>query len=428
MKITDLNGKNICFIGYAREGQAMQAALKKYAPGATLTFADRDESVKIEGAHAQLGEGYLDNLDRFDVVIRSMGIPDMPQFERLGKKITNSTVIFFDSIADTGVRVIGITGTKGKSTTSNLIYQALKTTGAHTFLMGNIGIPMISFLDKAAPGATFVIELSSYMLEHLQRSPNIAVVTSFFVEHLDRHGSVQKYWGAKKNIALHQKPDDAIFYCADYPQCKQIADVSPAKTKVAFTASDFPLPVTQTKLKGEHNRSNLAAALKVAEYCGVGHGAAIEALKNTEGLPYRLYSLGKHHNIEWIEDSLATTPEATLFALEALGGIVDTLITGGMDRGGYDFTALGKKIARSTIRNIVLFPDTGPHIKQAIEAAQPEAPKNYLVTSDMQQAVQFAVQHTKKDAACLLSSASPSYNLFKNYEDKAAQFVKAIGV
>ncbi len=428
MKITDLNGKHICFIGYAREGQAMQEALKYYAPDAKLTFSDMNESLKVEGADTQLGKGYLDNLDRFDVVIRSMGVPEKPEFAPLGDKVTNSTIIFFDSIADTGARIIGVTGTKGKSTTSNLIYHALKAANPKTELMGNIGLPMISFLDKAKPGVTFVIELSSYMLEYLRRSPNIAVVTSFFVEHLDRHGSVENYWGAKKNIALHQKPDDAIFYSADYPQCKEIADASPAITKTAFTADDFPLPVNDTKLKGEHNRSNLAAALKVAEYCGVSRDVAIEALKNTAGLPYRLHSLGIHHGIEWVEDSLATAPEATAFALDALGKDVDTLITGGMDRGGYDFTALGAKIAVMPIRTVVLFPDTGVQIKLAIENAKPTTPKNYLETSDMLEAVAFAKQHTKKGAICLLSSASPSYNTFKDYEDKAAQFARAIGV
>lgn len=427
MKITDLNGKNICFVGYAREGLAMQKALAQYAPDAKLTFADADENAQISGANAQLGSDYLKNLDRFDVVIRSMGVPDKPELTALGDKVTNSTVIFFDSIAGSDVRTIGVTGTKGKSTTTNLIYHALKAADDNVYLMGNIGVPMISFLDKAEPGATFVIELSSYMLEHLRRSPDIAVVTSFFPEHLDRHGSIEKYWGAKKNIAAYQTADDAVFYCADYPECRDIAEASPGK-KIAFTASDFPSPINQTKLKGEHNRSNLAAALKVAEYCGIDRSTAIETLKNTDGLPFRLHSLGIIDDIEWIEDSLATAPEATAFGLDALGDTVDTLITGGMDRGGYDFTELGRKIAHSPIRNIVLFPDTGIAIKTAIEAAQPAEPKNYLETSDMQKAVEFARGATKKGAVCLLSNASPSYNLFKDYEAKAAAFAKAIGV
>lgn len=427
MKITELNGKKVCFVGYAREGQAMQKALAEYAPKAQLTFADANADAKVTGADAQLGPDYLKNLDRFDVVIRSMGVPDKPEFAALGDKVTNSTVIFFDTIAGSGVRTIGVTGTKGKSTTTNLIYSALKAAGQNVFLMGNIGVPMISFLHEAKPGATFVIELSSYMLEHLRRSPEIAVVTSFFPEHLDRHGSIEKYWGAKKNIAAHQKADDAVFYCADYPECRDIAEASPGK-KIPFTAADFPIAVNETKLKGEHNRSNFAAALKVAEYCGAAREQAIEALKSTKGLPYRLHSLGVKDGIEWVEDSLATAPEATVFALDALGDSVDTLITGGMDRGGYDFAALGAKIAASHIRNIVLFPDTGAHIKAAIEAASPAEPKNYLETADMQQAVDFARKATKKGAVCLLSNASPSYNLFKDYEAKAETFAKAIGV
>jgi len=427
VKITELNGKNVCFIGYAREGLAMQQALKDFAPDAKLTFADANPDAKIVGAGAQLGPDYLKDLDRFDVVIRSMGIPEKPEFAALADKVTNSTLIFFDTIAETGVRTIGVTGTKGKSTTTNLIYHALKAANDRTFLMGNIGVPMISYLAEAQPGATFVIELSSYMLEYLRRSPQIAVVTSFFPEHLDRHGSVANYWEAKKNIAAHQKPSDAVFYCANYPECREIAEASAGK-KIAFIAADFPLPVEQTKLKGEHNRSNLAAALKVAEYCGVDHDAAVATLKNTDGLPYRLRSLGVKDGIEWVEDSLATAPEATVFALEALGENVDTLITGGMDRGGYDFTVLGKKIVELGVRNVVLFPDTGAQIKAAIEAAQPAEPINYLETTSMQDAVQFALGATKKGATCLLSSASPSYNLFKDFEDKAAQFITAIGV
>jgi UDP-N-acetylmuramoylalanine--D-glutamate ligase len=427
MKITDLDGKNICFVGYAREGQAMQKALKHYAPNAHLTFADANTEATVIDADAQLGPEYLKNLDRFDVVIRSMGVPDKPEFTALGEKVTNSTVIFFDTIADSGVRTIGVTGTKGKSTTTNLIYHALKAADDRVFLMGNIGVPMISFLHEAKPGVTFVIELSSYMLEHLRRSPHIAVVTSFFPEHIDRHGSIENYWGAKKNIAAHQRAVDAVFYCADYPECLEIAKAS-AGIKIPFTAADFPLAITETKLKGEHNRSNLAAAFKVAEYCGVGREQAIETLKTTEGLPYRLHSLGIKDDIEWIEDSLATAPEATAFALDALGDTVDTLITGGMDRGGYNFTALGEKIARSPIRNIVLFPNTGTQIKAAIEAAQPTTPKHYLETSDMQEAVDFARETTKKGTVCLLSNASPSYNLFKDYEAKAAAFAEAIGV
>lgn len=428
MKITELNGKKICIIGSGREGQAMIRALKAYAPEAEITVASRKENLQMEGVSLQLGTGYLADLDRFDVVIRSPGAPDLTEFDALApEKVTNSTVIFFDSIAGSGVRTVGVTGTKGKSTTSYLIYHALKAKNERTFWMGNIGIPMIEFLGEAKPDTTFVIEMSSYMLEFLRRSPNIAVVTSFFPEHLDRHKTVKRYWEAKRNIAAHQTKDDAVFYCADYPECKKIADSSPG-TKFAYTAADFPLDISQTKLKGEHNRGNLAAALKVATYLGVPEKDALETLKNTSGLQYRIYSIGKKDGIEWVEDSLATAPEATLNALEALGENIDTLITGGMDRGGYDYTAMGAWIASSRIRNVILFPDTGAQIKAAIEKADPRVPKNYFETRSMKDAVAFARAQTKKGSICLLSSASPSYNLFKDYEDKAAQFTAAIGL
>lgn len=428
MKITELNGKKIAIIGSGRDAQAMIRALNIYAPEADITVCSRKEDLKMEGVSLQLGAGYLADLNRFDAVIRSPGAPDLPEFDALApEKVTNATVIFFDSIQGTGVRTIGITGTKGKSTTSYLIYQALKAHSPRTFWMGNIGIPMIDFLGEAKPDTTFVIELSSYMLEFLRRSPNIAVITSFFPEHLDRHKTVKRYWEAKRNIASHQTKDDTVFYCADYPECKDMADSSPG-TEIAYTAADFPLDVRETKLKGEHNRSNLAAAFKVATYLGVPEKTALDALKNTQGLQYRIYSLGKKDDIEWVEDSLATAPEATLFALEALGNDIDTLITGGMDRGGYDFTAMGAWIAKSHIRNVVLFPETGAQIKAAIEKADPRVPKTYFETSDMKAAVAFAKEHTKKGSICLLSSASPSYNLFKDYEDKAAQFKAAIGL
>lgn len=428
MKITELNGKNICIIGSGREGQAMVRALTMYAPEADITVASRKENLTMEGVSLQLGAGYLANLDRFDVVIRSPGAPDLPEFDALPpEKVTNSTVIFFDSIVGTGVKTVGVTGTKGKSTTSYLIYQALKARGERTFWMGNIGIPMIEFLGEAKPDTTFVIELSSYMLEFLRRSPDIAVVTSFFPEHLDRHKTVERYWEAKRNIAAHQTAEDAVFYCADYPECKKIADSS-AGSKFAYTAADFPLEIAHTRLKGEHNRSNLAAAFKLATYLGVPEKDALDTLKNVTGLPYRIFSLGKKDGIEWVEDSLATAPEATLYALEALGNDIDTLITGGMDRGGYDYAAMGAWIAGSRIRNVALFPDTGAHIKEAIQKADPRVPKTYFETSSMKEAVEFAREHTKKGSICLLSSASPSYNLFKDYEDKAAQFTTAIGL
>jgi UDP-N-acetylmuramoyl-L-alanine---L-glutamate ligase len=422
MRIQDLNGKKVCVIGYAREGQALVNALKKYAPQAEVTVADMNESIHVPaGVRVQLGPDYLQGLNTFDVVTRSGGIKDSPELTAVADKVTTSTNIFFDTIKDSGVRTIGITGSKGKSTTTTLIYEALKAYDPHTFLMGNIGIPMIEFLPDARPGNTFVIELSSYMLERLRISPNIAVVTSFFPEHLDYHGTVEAYWNAKRHIALYQSKNDAIFYNATYPQCAELANASRGE-RIPFTGEDFPANVHDTKFKGQHNQSNLAAAYKVATYLGVPGNIALEALKNADPLPHRLQNLGEHAGLMWVNDSFATAPEATIAALDALKTDIETLIVGGYDRGiGQD--GLARYLAASKLKNIVFFPDTGLVIRKQMGAS---SGKNFHDTSDMGDAVHWAAEHTTKGKTVLLSPASPSFNLFKDFVVRGEAFVSAV--
>jgi UDP-N-acetylmuramoyl-L-alanine---L-glutamate ligase len=423
MKISELNGKQICILGYGLEGQSMLKALGTYAPDAKVTIADSNGGVTATGADLQVGTNYLYDLERFDVIVRSGGIPNLPELEPVHDKLTNMTVIFFDTIAGTGVRTVGITGSKGKSTTTTLIYNALHAHDPdHIFLMGNLYLPMIDFLHNAKPGNTFVIELSSYMLEALHRSPNIAVVTSFFPEHLDRHGSVESYWAAKKNIAAWQTPEDAVFYNATYPECKELAEASSGH-KFPFEPDDFPLDMSMTNFIGDHNRSNLAAAFKVAVYLGVPDGVTLMALRGTEPLPHRLQSLGMHAGIEWVNDSIATAPEATLAALDALGEKVETIFLGGFDR-GYDFTQLASRLASSDgIKHIVFFPTTGEKIKKMLPTG---IHKNMFDTDDMEKAVQWAVVRTRPGKIALLSCASPSFNLYKDFNARGEAFIKAV--
>jgi UDP-N-acetylmuramoyl-L-alanine---L-glutamate ligase len=423
MNITELNGKKVCLLGYGLEGKAMQTALSTYAPEAKITVADGNANVTAEGAELQVGPDYLKDLNRFDVIIRSGGIPNLAELEPVMDKVTNMTVIFFDTIAPTGVRVIGVTGSKGKSTTTTLIYNAIHAHDPeHTYLMGNLYLPMIEFLHFAKPGNTFVIELSSYMLEPLRRSPEIAVVTSFFPEHLDRHGSVESYWAAKRNIAEHQHPEDAVFYNANSRECKELAESSPGH-KIGFVPDDFPLDVSLTNFIGEHNRSNLAAAYKVATYVGVPDGLALRIMRETEPLPHRLQSVGVHSGIEWVNDSIATAPEATLAALDALGDNVETIFLGGFDR-GYDFAELADRLNSSeTIRQIVFFPTTGDRIKALL---QPDPNKAILETKDMSQAVQWAAAHTSPGKIALLSCASPSFGLYKDFNERGEAFIHAV--
>lgn len=422
MNIRDLDHKQVCILGFGKEGRASYDALRTYAPHAAVTVADGNPDVTVpDGLPVISGDGYLEKLSGFDAIIKSPGIPWHPPKELAGR-VTSATEIFLDSLPH-GTRVVGITGTKGKSTTSNLIYQVLKSGGLHAILAGNIGEPMLGFLPEADEKTIFVLELSSYQLETLRVSPQVAVVTSFFPDHLDYHGSLEDYYLAKTNIARYQHPEDIVFYNPSYKECRTIAELS-AGTKETFTPEDYPGHGNEA-VKGSQNLSNLAAAFKVARYFGIPAGEAVKALEAATGLPHRQEVVGTIHGIKWIDDSAATTPQSTLAALETLADETDTIIVGGMDR-DYDFSTLGTALAAAPIAHIVLFPDTGEKIRQAIEATPGHGKKAYFATSSMDEAVAYALKHTAPGRTCLLSSGSPSYNLFKNYPDRARAFREAI--
>ncbi|HEU4751772.1 MAG TPA: cyanophycin synthetase, partial [Armatimonadota bacterium] len=205
-------------------------------------------------------------------------------------------------------------------------------------------------------------------------------------------------------------------------ECAAIAGESPGLL-VPFRPSDAPLPLDETHLIGEHNLGNIAAAYKVGRHLGVPDAACLSAFREFRGLPHRLQSLGVHHGIEWVDDAISTTPESTIAALDALGERVATLLLGGQDR-GYDFTALGRRIAASAVKDAILFPDTGPRIRAAIEAAG--APVRFHPAGEMETAVRIARQVTPPGAVCLLSTASPSYNLWTNFEAKGDAFAAAV--
>ncbi len=419
MKIQELNGKNVCILGYGKEGQAMQEALARHVPGAVVTIRDKKDSAK-----------YLQGLDAFDVIIKSPGIPHQPEFDAVKEKLTSSTQIFFDSIRDSDATVIGVTGSKGKSTTSTLIFEILKAGGEDVYLIGNIGEPAISHLDDAKPAlhrhdrsrTVFVMEMSSYQLINLTVSPQIAVVTSFFPEHLDYHGSLENYKDAKKHIARFQKKEDVIFYNATSDGAREIAMESPG-TRIPFSADECPVSISETHLLGDHNRSNIAVAWKVGIRLGMGNDLMLKAIKEFRGLPHRLQSLGVHHGIEWIDDAISTTPESTIAALDALGDRVKTIILGGQDRGN-DFSELAARIKKSSVKTVILFPGSGPRIREAIGNARADV--CFQETDTMERAVDLAKKHTMKGSICLLSTASPSYNMFKNFEEKGDEFRRCI--
>lgn len=432
MRIQDFAGKNVCILGFGREGRATAEALQEYAKDTQITVADTNETIDVpKEFRSQLGTDWLTDLETFDIIIKSPGIPPRPEFSRIAEKLTSPTQIFLDTVKDSGAIIIGVTGSKGKSTTSSLIHAILKAAGKNSHLVGNIGEPAIAHIRDAKPHTIFVQEMSSYQLMDLTVSPQIAVVTAFFPEHLDYHGSLEAYLEAKKHIARFQTKQDIVFFNGAFPEAKEIAQES-AGTRKAFTADDAPVTLDEILLRGEHNLGNIAAAWSVARYLDIPKATILQAVKSFQGLPHRLESIAVVDGIEWVNDSISTTPETAVAALETLGSRVSVIILGGQDR-GYDFEPLARKIANTpSLRMAILLPGSGTVIGKAIEHVGASVILSEATT--MQEAV-----NTARKAAIdprpeglvpivLLSPAAPSYGHFKNFEDRGGQFRQAIMV
>jgi UDP-N-acetylmuramoyl-L-alanine---L-glutamate ligase len=425
MRIQDLNGKKVCILGFGKEGKAMLGAIERFAPGCDVTIADQNETVEIpEGKKHQLGTDWLKDVENFDVIIKSPGIPPNPTLDTRHSTLTTSTNIFFDSIEGKGAWVIGVTGSKGKSTTSSLLYAILKAAGKDTYLVGNIGMPAIEHIGDAKKGTIFVLEMSSYQLMDTHKSPHIAVVTSFFPEHLDYHGSLEDYLEAKKHIARFQTEDDIVVFSPLFDGAVEIAKEGNGR-KIPFTPQDSPLELHETHLLGEHNLSNIAAAFTVSQLIGIPKNTALKAIGSFKSLPHRLQPLGMHHGIEWIDDAISTTPESATAAVKALGDRVHTIILGGQDR-GLDFKDFGHFLAASPVRTAIFFPGSGPRIKVAVKKADPMQRVRCLDAASMEEAVKLAQENTPKGKICLLSTASPSYGMFTNFEEKGEVFAREI--
>ncbi|MBI4974161.1 UDP-N-acetylmuramoyl-L-alanine--D-glutamate ligase [Candidatus Roizmanbacteria bacterium] len=401
MKIEELNNKKILILGYGKEGQSTEQYFKATLTGSSIEHADKKS-----------GLDYLEHQKDYDLIIKTPGIPKA----LITQQYTTATNIFFANCKGT---IIGVTGTKGKSTTSSLIYHILKTGGKQVHLVGNIGNPALSELLKYnGRDDIFVMELSSYQLDDIHYSPHISVILNLFPEHMNYHGEIAEYYNAKKNIVKFVKPGDYFIYNPTYINLGQWASDLTCHT-VPFLPHDIPASDDDLTIQGDHNRDNIQAALTVVDLFHISKDDTITALKTFKPLPHRLQNIGTFHDITFYDDAISTTPESTIAALQTLKD-VDTLFLGGEDR-GYDFSALVNIIIKKAIRNIVLFPNSGEKIRGLLKSQSGYQPQ-VLETRNMADAVEFAFTHTKKNSICLLSTASPSYSVWKNFEEKGDLF------
>lgn len=377
--------KNVCILGYGREGKVTEQYIKRNYPNLRIGILDQTRD-----------KNYLRQQKDFDLAVKTPGIPKT----KVTIPYTTATNVFFSKNKNF---TIGITGSKGKSTTASMVYEILKAAGKKVRLLGNIGIPMLgALLTKIDPDEIFVIELSSYALEDIEYSPNIAVLLNLFPEHMDHHEGIKNYYKAKENIFKFQKPGDTALR-------------PPFTEKIPLTKKKIPL-------LGQHNLKNIQAALTVVRILGVSDEPIQSAITNFKPLPHRLQYVGMYGGIHFYDDAISTAPESTIAAICALKQ-VDTIFLGGEDR-GYDFRELEKTTRRYHIRNVVLFPESGSRILKSRHGL------TVLETRSMEEAVRFAFLKTQKGKICLLSTASPSYSLWRNFEEKGnlfQRYVKQMG-
>lgn len=391
----------ILIMGYGKEGKATHEFLKKFVPETQILIADKNDGVD-----------YLDAQNSVDLVIKTPGIPK----ELVRAPYTTATNIFFANFRG---KVIGITGTKGKSTTSALIHHVLQKNNMKARLVGNIGNPsLLELLNSNGKSDIVVYELSSYQLDDVRYSPHIAVFLNIFPDHMNYHLSYEKYFAAKSCITRFQRENDYFIYN------KHIADIAElakhTKAQIIPIIDKLPISVENISLRGEHNMENISAAFTVAKLFSISEVEFEQAVRSFTPLAHRLQTVGTYKGIMFINDAAATTPQSTIHALKTYKNTT-TLFLGGQDR-GYDFTDLVQNIRNSMIENIVLFPDTDKVIKKLLTGGS----YHFFETRNMDEAVKWAFQHTRPGTTCLLSSASPSYSLWSNFGEKGSMFMKSV--
>jgi UDP-N-acetylmuramoylalanine--D-glutamate ligase len=443
MRFSELEGKRIGVWGAGREIGSFATQLAKRCPAAQIAAVAVDDpsdlrAQELASAHRTpllVGTDALEGLARCDLVVRSPGVsiyrPELRELRERDVYITTATSLW---LAERGGRnVIGVSGTKGKSTTAALLSHLARAAGYENRLAGNIGAPALDLLDSPCSQLA-IVELSSYQIADLQVGPQIAVLTNLYREHADWHGSFEAYRADKLRLlelpgvrmSVLNGRDSELLAVRNEAGGSSVFGVPEGWDVSAGTIAHAGVPVvdlSELPLKGEHNALNLCAALSALAAYGAPQPRLPEALHGFVALPHRLEIVHESDGILWIDDSISTTPESTLAALASFEGREIVLLAGGEDR-GQEYERLGRDLAaRETI--LIGLPNTGARLVQAARNAGLSAPRA-VQAQDMPDAVRLARTLARPGSAVLLSPAAPSYNAYRDFEERGAHFCSLI--
>ncbi len=441
--------KRVCVLGFGAEGQATFEYLKQHEIAAAICdalpeeeFATKHPEYVNEKLH--LGGGYIQQSVKYDVVFKTPGISplraELVAATERGVVVTSQLQEFLELCP---CPVIGVTGTKGKGTTSTIIHDCLLAAGQDVYFGGNIGNPAISFLDDLNDISTVVLELSSFQLQVLTKSPQIAVLLNVTSEHLDYHEDTSEYRDAKINILRFQDPADTAIINADYEVPQEMASQGSAG-KLYFSkekavrgcyvdsSDDIVLDyegthavlanASEMRLRGRHNLENITAASLAASVAGVPTETISRVIKNFVGLEHRLELVREVQGVRYYNDSFSTVPETAIAALDSFPEPI-VLIAGGSSKNS-DYTELGKKISEANIRGLILIGATAKEIEQSLVPGLSFPIVRNL--ENMTDIVMAARDAAKLGDIVLLSPACASKGLFLNYKDRGNQYKEAV--
>ncbi|MBU2632337.1 UDP-N-acetylmuramoyl-L-alanine--D-glutamate ligase [Patescibacteria group bacterium] len=448
-----MRGKKVAVLGLGIEG--LSSARFLAGRGAKVSVFDKREKSKIETTYLKAleklgidfygGENYLEKLNNFDLVVRSPGVRldkvKSPKSKAQSQIITSQTKLFFDLCP---CKIVGITGTKGKGTTSALLYEILKNAEKDVYLGGNIGLPPLEFLDNLNPQSITILELSSFQLMDLEKSPNIAIMLMTVPEHLNYHENMEEYVEAKRNLVRFQKSSDYAILNYDYPASNESDILTDGKvykisrenqvlSEAVFIKNktiwfrengkeEFVIDCKDILLKGEHNLENVSAAIIASKILGVSVPKIVSVLKTFKGLEHRLELVSIVEDVKYYDDSFSTTPETAIAAIKAFKE-PEILILGGSSKNS-DFKELGEVISNAgNIKAII-------GIGQEWEKIKPEIKDVRIILVEgaktMSQIVAAASKIAKPENVVLLTPACASFGMFKNYKERGEQFKQEV--
>jgi UDP-N-acetylmuramoyl-L-alanine---L-glutamate ligase len=445
VRFSELDGASVGVWGAGREIASFADQLARRLPSARLAVAAfeappddhvretlRAPAVRVVARDGDGPEALVAALSGCDVVVRSPGVsihrPELQSLLAAGTPVTTATALWLAEHGPAGV--LGVTGTKGKSTTAALAFHLARAAGLSAQLAGNIGVPALELLDRDAAAVT-VLELSSYHTADLEIGPEVAVVTNLYREHTDWHGSEQAYRADKLRLLGLPGVRVAVLSARDERLAQTQAEVEVQTLRFGqpggwdATAAGISLrgelqaTSDELPLRGEHNLLNLCAALTALEALGVAPAPLPGALDGFRALPHRLETVAEHDGIEWVNDSISTTPESAIAALASFPGRELVLIAGGQDR-GQDYARLAGALA-ATDAAVIGVPTTGPRLLAAARSAGVSSARA-LDAPDLAGAVELARSLARDGSVVLLSPAAPSYDSYSNFEERGERF------